>query len=350
MHSLLGIIFHSIGGVAAGSFYVPLTYIKKWAWETYWIINGVFAWVIAPILAVLLTTPEIGWIISSAPDGKVLLTYGMGLLWGMGGLSYGLGIRYLGLSLGNSVALGFCSAFGSLVPSIYYNVFPAEGKTSFTEMISQTGGQVVVLGILLCLMGIAIAGKAGRMKEMEQEAPESSKSTNEFNLKKGLIIAAFSGILSSFFSFGIETGKPLAQAALEAGFDPLYQNNISFMVILWGGFTTNFIWTAYLFIKNRTYKKSSDESTPILQNTILAASAGVIWYLQFFFYGMGESELGSGASSWILHMSVIILTGNLWGVYRKEWTNVGMKTKWVMAAGILAIVASIALVGLGNAL
>ena len=274
----------------------------------------------------------------------------MGLLWGAGGLFYGLGIRFLGMSLGSSVVLGFCAAFGALVPSIYYNFFPTEGKVSFSDMLSTVGGQLVLLGVFVCLLGITISGKAGIMKENELSENEKKESIAEFSLVKGLIIAVFSGILSAFFNFGIEAGKPLADAAVAAGFNPLYQNNVTFVVILWGGLSTNLIWTSVLSVKNKSYVDFVDTSTPIFKNILFSALAGSIWFLQFFFYGMGESKLGNGASSWILHMSTIILTANLWGIYRKEWKGVSPKTKYTFTIGVGIIVLSVILVGIGNSL
>ena len=254
------------------------------------------------------------------------------------------------MSLGNSVVLGFCAAFGALVPSIYYNIVPTEGKVSFTDMLGSTGGQIVLLGVLVCVFGIAVCGKAGMLKEKELSEEDKKKSVLEFNLVKGLIVAVFSGILSSFFNFGIEAGKPLADAAVEAGYDHLYSNNVTFVVILWGGLATNFIWTTILSLKNKSYTDFTNTSTPIRNNIMFSALAGTIWFLQFFFYGMGESKLGNGASSWILHMSTIILTANMWGIYRKEWKGVAPKTKWTITTGIAVILLSVVLVGIGNSL
>lgn len=350
MQAILGVLFHSLGGIASGSFYMPYNKVKGWAWESYWMVGGVFSWLILPPLAAWLTVPGFMDIIAAGTNDILTFTFLMGLLWGVGGLSYGLGIRYLGMSLGNSVVLGFCAAFGAVVPSIYYNFFPTEGKTSFAQMLTSQGGQVVLLGVLVCLFGIAICGNAGMRKESELSAEAKKKSIEEFDLVKGLTIGVLSGILSSFFSFGIEAGKPLADAAVAAGFEPLYQNNVTFVVILWGGLTTNFIWTTILSLRNKSYKNFSDKQTPISKNILFSALAGSIWYLQFFFYGMGESKLGNGASSWILHMSTIILTANLWGVYRKEWKGVSGKTKATIASGILVILLSVVLVGIGNSM
>ena len=350
MQALLGVIFHSLGGVAAGSFYMPYNKVKGWTWETYWMVGGVMSWLIVPPIAAWLTVPGFAEIIVASSNTILLITFVMGLLWGVGGLSYGLGVRYLGMSLGNSVVLGFCAAFGAVVPSIYYNIVPSEGKTSFTDMLGDSGGQVVLLGVAVCVLGIAICGKAGVLKEKELSEEEKKKSVSEFNLVKGLIVAVLSGVLSSFFSFGIEAGKPLADAAVEAGYDHLFANNVTFVVILWGGLATNLLWTTYLSIKNKSYKDFTNKSTPISKNIMFSALAGTIWFLQFFFYGMGESKLGNGASSWILHMSTIILTANLWGVYRKEWQGVAKKTKYTITSGILVILLSVVLVGIGNSI
>ena len=348
MHVILGIIYHTIGGVASGSFYMPFNKVKKWAWESYWIVGGIFSWLIVPPVAAYLTVPGFGKIIAGAAGSLLFFTFLMGLLWGIGGLTYGLGVRYLGMSLGNSVVLGFCAAFGAIVPSIYYSINPTQGKVSFVDMMAHGGGQLVLLGVVVCLTGIAICGRAGMKKEKELSIEVQKASIKEFSLVKGLVIAVLSGILSSFFNFGIEVGKPLAQAAVDAGFNPLFQNNVSYVVILWGGLTTNLIWTSILSIKNKTYGDFVNKSTPIARNIMFSAIAGTTWFLQFFFYGMGESKLGNGASSWILHMSTIILTANMWGIYRKEWHGVTRSTKLTITTGILVIIASVFLVGIGN--
>ena len=350
MGSLLGVLFHSIGGFASGSFYMPFNKVKGWAWETYWIVGGLFSWLIVPPIAAYLTVPGFMEIIRESSSQIVFITFLMGTLWGVGGLSYGLGVRYLGMSLGNSVVLGFTAAFGAIVPSIYYNFFPTEGKTSFSDMLDNPGGQLVLIGVVVCLAGIALSGKAGMMKEGELSVEEKKASIQEFDLKKGLIIAVLSGILSAFFNFGIEAGKPLAEAAVTAGFDPLYANNVTFVVILWGGLTTNLIWTTVLSLKNKSYKDFTNKSTPIFNNILFAGLAGTIWYLQFFFYGMGESLLGNGASSWILHMSTIILTANMWGIIRKEWKGVAAKTKWTITMGITVIILAVVIVGIGSSM
>jgi L-rhamnose-H+ transport protein len=350
MESLLGTLFHLVGGFASGSFYMPYKKVKAWAWESYWIVGGLFSWLIVPPLAAWLTLPGFSEIIRTASASTIQFTLLFGVLWGIGGLTYGLGVRYLGMSLGNSVVLGFCSAFGAIVPAIYYAIVPTEGKTSIVEMFTTTWGLVVLLGVVLCLLGIYICGRAGMLKEKDLNEEDKKKSVAEFNLTKGLMVAIASGILSSCFNFGIEAGKPMADAAVSMGLNPLYQNNVTYVVLLWGGLTTNFIWTMILNARNGTHKDYTNNKAPLFKNYIFSALAGTTWFLQFFFYGMGESKLGNGASSWILHMAFIILIANVWGIILKEWKGVSKKTKTTIILGITTIILSVLVVGYGNAI
>lgn len=350
MQVLFGVIFHFIGGFASGSFYMPFKRVKGWSWESYWIIGGLFSWLVVPPLAAWLTLPGFSDIITAAPFDTLRYTFTFGVLWGFGGLTYGLGVRYLGMSLGNSVVLGFCSAFGALVPSVYYNFFPAAGKTAFTELYSTPWGRIVLFGVVLCLLGIYICGKAGLMKESELSDVDKKRSVAEFSLMKGLLVAITSGILSSCFNFGIEAGKPMAETAVALGLNPLFQNNVTYVVLLWGGLLTNFLWCVLLNRRNHSFGDYINRETPLLRNYLFSAAAGTTWFLQFFFYGMGESKLGNGASSWILHMAFIILVANGWGISLREWSGVSKKTRTTITVGIITIILSVLVVGYGNSI
>lgn len=350
MGTILGVIFHFLGGFASGSFYMPFKKVRNWSWESYWIIGGLFSWLIVPPLAAWLTVPDFIGVIKETDSSTLGWTFFMGVLWGIGGLMYGLGVRYLGMSLGNSVILGFCAAFGALVPSIYYNFFPKEGKVTFSDMLHSHWGQMVLLGVVLCLLGIFICGRAGMRKEKELSEEQKKESVKEFSLVKGLIVATISGILSACFNFGIEAGKSMAPIAEQHGANPLFHNNVIYVVLLWGGLTTNFIWCMILNARNKTFGDYTNKKSPLLSNYTFAAIAGTTWFLQFFFYGMGESKLGNGASSWILHMAFIILVSNMWGVALKEWKGVSNRTVTTVAMGIVTIILSVILVGYGNSL
>ena len=357
MQIILGVIFHFIGGFASGSFYIPYKKVKGWHWESYWIIGGLFSWLIVPPLAAYLTIPGFGNIIGSTSGSILSLTYFFGLLWGIGGLTYGLGVRYLGVALGSSIILGLCSVFGALIPSVFYGFFPKAGKESFADMITSQWGRIVLLGVMVCIAGIAICGKAGVMKEKDLSIHRTVEENKEYKFGLGLFVSIVSGVLSACFAFGIDAGKDMANKAnaLWKSVHPaqgefLFQNNVTYVVILWGGLTTNFIWCMILNARNKTYGDYTNKNTPLLSNYLFSALAGLTWFLQFFFYGMGESKLGNGASSWILHMAFIILVANFWGIALKEWKGVSKKTFRTVIAGIATIILSVLIVGYGNSI
>jgi L-rhamnose-H+ transport protein len=358
MQILFGIFYHFIGGAASGSFYIPYKNVKGWSWESYWLAGGLFSWLIMPPLIAWITIPGFTDIIAQAPLRTLFWVFFWGVLWGMGGLMYGLGMRYLGMSLGNSVLLGFTSAFGSLAPAIYYDLAGVKGKTTFTGLLHTTGGQLVLLGVALCLTGIYLCGKAGYLKERELSAEKKKESVKEFNLKKGLIVCIVSGILSAGFNYGFEAGADLANRvngiwkAAHPGenINFLFRNNITYVVLLWGGLTTNLIWCMILNAKNKSFGDYSNTKTPLLKNYLFCALAGTTWFMQYLFYGMGESKLGNGASSWILHMAFIILTANLWGFALKEWNGVGKRTRQTILLGVAVIILAVIIVGYGNSL
>jgi L-rhamnose-H+ transport protein len=230
MGVILGVIFHFIGGFASGSFYMPYKKVRGWHWESFWIIGGLFSWLIVPPLAAYLTIPGFGSIISNASSTVLGATFLMGLLWGIGGLTYGLGVRYLGVSLGSSIILGLCSVFGAIIPSVYYYFNPTPGKDTIADLVSKPWGLWVLAGLLVCVIGIIICGKAGRMKDNDLEAQHAAVITDghgaskleaghidasgsEFKLVKGLIVAIISGVLSACFSFGIEAGTSMGIVA-----------------------------------------------------------------------------------------------------------------------------------------
>lgn len=354
MQIFLGIIYHFIGGAGAGSFYMPYTRVKKWAWESMWIIGGLFSWLIVPLLAAWITAPGFVDIISKTEFSTLGWTFLMGLLWGIGGLTYGLGVRYLGMSLGNTITLGLTAAFGALLPPIFYDLISASDKVTFSQMISSDWGRYILVGVLISLVGIVICGQAGMMKDKEiteeEKEREAKEGTGKFNVRLGLFVAIVSGLLSACFNYGIEAGAPMAKAAVEHGINPLFQNNVTYVILLWGGLTTNFIWCVFLNIKNKSYKDYSNRKSPLVANYLLSALAGTIWFLQYFFYGMGESKMGNGASSWIIHMSFIILIANLWGLILREWKGVSKKTLRTVITGIIIIIFAVVLVGYGNGL
>lgn len=361
MSALLGVIFHFIGGFASGSFYMPFKKVRGWKWESYWIVGGLFSWLIVPPLAAWLTIDGFAEIIRSTDASILGMTYLFGVLWGIGGLTYGLGVRYLGVSLGSSIILGLCMVFGAVIPAIWYDFSPVAGKDTMSAMLGSDWGLTILAGLLICIVGIGVSGRAGMMKERELSVagndPHGGSGETEYKFGLGMTVAIVSGVLSACFNFGLEAGQSMAttandlwKAAHPGEGEFLYRNNVIYVVLLWGGLTTNLVWCLILNARNKSFGDYTDAKTPLLRNYIFSALAGTTWFLQFFFYGMGESKLGNGPSSWILHMAFIILVANLWGLVLREWKGVGKKTINTIVAGILIIILSVLVVGYGNGL
>src|ERR1035441_2564187 len=206
----LGVFFHWLGGLASGSFYVPYRGVKRWAWETYWLVGGFFSWIIAPWLLALTMTRDLTRVLHEAPASSLFWAYVFGVLWGLGGLTFGLTMRYLGMSLGMAVALGYTAAFGTLMPPIFRGVFAS-------EVLGTRSGLVILGGVAVCLLGIAFAGAAGVSKEREMSTEQKRASIKEFDLKKGLLVATFSGVMSACFAYGLAAGDPIKAITIQHG-------------------------------------------------------------------------------------------------------------------------------------
>ena len=262
-----------------------------------------------------------------------------GALWGIGGLTFGLSIRYLGVALGQSIALGFCAAFGTLIPPII------AGENLFAS----SAGILTLIGVAICIAGIAIIGYAGSLKTKGLSEEEKKSAIKEFALKKGLLIAVLAGVMSASMNFGIEAATPIAEVAAQFGTNPLYVNNPSMIFILVGGFFTNVIYCVYLNIKNDTGKDYLSVSPGILLNNIFFTFlAGFLWFLQFHFFGMGKSQLPAEMNvfAWSILMAMNIALSNIWGIFLKEWKGASTKTMVILIVGIVVLILSTFVVSL----
>jgi len=253
MNPFLGVFFHWLGGLASGSFYVPYKGARKWSCETYWLVGGVFSWIVCPLLLASLLTEDVWGVLRQQTAGTLGWTYLFGALWGFGGLTFGLAMRYLGMSLGMGVALGYCAAFGTLLPPVFKLFFPTiPVAESIAEIAATTSGKITLLGFFVCLVGIGVAAYAGLTKEREMPESEKRKAIAEFNYAKGILVATFSGIMSACFSFALTAGAPIGLASAAAGTSTLWTGLPKLVVVLLGGFTTNFVWCVMLNFKNHT--------------------------------------------------------------------------------------------------
>ena len=344
MNPFTGILLIALGSIGAASFYVPFKKVKSWAWESYWLSQGVAAWIIAPWLLAWLAIPDGNLInlLSEAPVDAKLWAMFFGALWGIGGLTFGLSIRYLGVALGQSIALGFCAAFGTLIPPI------VAGGDLFTTR----AGILTIIGVVICIAGIATIGFAGSLKNKGLSEEERLKAVKEFALKKGLIIAIFAGIMSACFSFGLEFGKPIGDLAIgdKYGTDPLFHDNPVLIYILLGGFITNLVYCLYLNLKNGTIRDYVSGGSGLLLNNILFTFlAGFLWFMQFQFFGMGKSRLPESMIpfAWSILMALNIAFSNIWGLILNEWKGVSRKTIVVLVTGIIILILSTFIVKLG---
>ncbi|MGA2673571.1 MAG: L-rhamnose/proton symporter RhaT [Terracidiphilus sp.] len=338
---LAGIGWHMVGAASAASFYAPIEKVKKWSWETTWAVAGFFSWILLPISVSLFLLPDFRAFYGSM-DGHVLLKAALfGAMWGVGNVSYGLTMRHLGMSLGIGVAIGVTLVVGTLTPPLLHG--------QFALLFLTKSGLLTMAGVLVALIGVAVVSYAGHQKEIQLRG-----EPREFNLKLGLLLAVLCGIFSSGMAFAISAAEPMKAAALHLGVNPLYAALPSYVFIMGGGAVVNL---TYCFVRLASKKEISlradlAQTRPtLLKNASLAATGGVMWYLQFFFYAWGAANIPQHLAyvNWMLHMSGYVLCGGLVGLALGEWAGVGSRPIRLLWAGMLVIIAAANLVGLGMA-
>lgn len=336
-----GIGWHMVGAAAAASFYAPIEKVRKWSWETTWAVAGIFSWVLLPIIVSVILLPSFFGFYGGISNDVLAKTFLFGCMWGIGNVNYGLTMRYLGMSLGIGVAIGVTLVVGTIVPPI------AHGQ--FVTLFTSRSGLFTIAGIIVALIGIAIVSWAGHQKEKIMGV-----QAEEFDVRKGLVLAVLCGIFSSGMSFAIDAARPMAVAAMHAGVKPLYSALPSYVIIMGGGALINF---AYCFIrlayrKDLSLRRDLSQSRPTLaKNSSMAAAGGIMWYLQFFFYAWGAANIPAHLSfvNWMLHMSLYVLFGGLVGLSLGEWKQAKGRPVRLLWAGMIVIIIAANLVGLGTA-
>ena len=338
---LLGIMWHLVGAASAACFYAPLKKVKNWSWETMWSVGGIMSWLILPWLVSAILLPQFWQYYASFDFATLMPVFLFGAMWGIGNINYGLTMRYLGMSMGIGIAIGITLVVGTLMTPLL------QGR--FVELFSSSGGRLTLLGVLVALIGVAVVARAGLLKERAMGI-----QAEEFNLRKGLVLAVVCGIFSAGMSFAMDAAKPMHEAAAALGIDPLYVALPSYVVIMGGGALVNL---AYCFIRlatkpNLSIKADFSVAKPLLiANVLFALLGGTMWYLQFFFYAWGHANIPTQYDyiSWMLHMSFYVLCGGIVGLVLKEWKSAGRRPVGVLSIGCLVIILAANIVGLGMA-
>ena len=337
MNTILGLLIIAIGSLGQSSSYVPIKKVRNWSWESFWIVQGLFAWLIFPLLGALMAVPSgvsLPEVLSAAGTGT-LGSIGYGVLWGIGGLTFGLSMRFLGVALGQSLALGTCSAFGTLIPAIL------KGDSLF-----EGNGLILLIGVSIAIAGIAVIGYAGSLKSQNMSEEEKKKAVQDFALKKGILIALLAGVMSACFNLGLEAGAPIKDRILSLGGSDLLALNPVILLVTLGGFLTNAVYCIFQNYKNNTFTDYTASSGSVWANNLMfCALAGLLWYSQFFGLGVGQSFFEPGsvimAFSWSILMSLNVLFSNMWGILLKEWKGAGQKTMLALVFGLLLLIVSI---------
>lgn len=336
MNTFIGLSIIAIGAFCQSSSYVPINKIKKWSWESYWLIQGVFAWLIFPFLGALLAVPEghsLFELYSAAPK-ETLLTIFFGVLWGVGGLTFGLSMRYLGVALGQSIALGTCAALGTIMGPVLLHAFFPE----LNALSSLTSS--VIIGVVVTLIGIAIIGLAGGMKSASLPEEEKKKSVKDFNFPKGILIALLAGFMSGCFNVGLEFGKELNFGELT---HPMFRTLPATFLVTLGGFITNATYCLYQNARNKTFVDYKDGKL-WASNIFCCILAGLLWYSQFFGLSLGRSFFEPNSSmntlAFCILMALNVTFSNVWGIILKEWKGCSRKTILVLITGIVVLIFS----------
>ena len=337
MEIVLGLLIIAIGAFCQSSCYVPINKIKSWSWESYWLVQGIFAWLLFPLLGALLAVPSGHSLCELFTGGhafSVCMTVLFGVLWGIGGLTFGLSMRYLGVALGQSIALGTCAALGTVMGPVLLNVF-------FPEMGAlHSLTAAVLVGVAVTLVGIAIIGVAGSMKAATLSEEEKKKAVKDFNFPKGIVIALLSGLMSGCFNVGLEFGKDINFGSLTPD---MYKTLPATLLVTLGGFVTNAVYCFWQNQKNHTwgdYRKGSVWGG----NLLFCALAGALWYSQFFGLSLGKGFLVSSpvlsTLAFCILMALNVVFSNVWGIILKEWRGCSAKTVAVLVVGIAVLIVS----------
>ena len=335
MDIFIGLLIIAVGSFGQSSSYVPINRVRGWSWENFWLVQGIFAWLVFPFLGAMAAIPEGSSLFALLGEGGALKAVVYGALWGIGGLTFGLSMRYLGVALGQSISLGTCSAFGTLLPALFAGTDLLHGA-----------GLILLIGVCVTLAGIAVIGYAGSLRSRSMTDDEKRAAIRDFALTKGLLVALLAGVMSACFALGLDAGTPIREAAAAQGVDPLYAGLPVILLVTVGGFVTNAAYCVFQNVRNRTAGEYLRvKGATLVNNLFFCALAGLLWYSQFFGLEAGKSFLAGSpvlvAFSWSILMSLNVIFSNLWGILLKEWRGASLRTLATLAAGLVLLLFSI---------
>ncbi len=341
---IIGTGLHAVGGISASTCYIPFNKTKKWSWESYWLVQAAFAWMIMPLLIGFFTVPQLFEVLRNSPTEALVIPFILGAVYGFGGMSFGYAIRHIGFSLTYTISIGISAVLGTITPLIL--------NGTLVEHFQKPGGLIVLGGMGLSMLGVALCGSAGYKKEKDIKSIHGEKRGIHFNMKKGLTLTLIAGLLSAVFGISLEYGQPISDVAAEYGAGN-FEGNAKLIVSTAGCFFTNLIWFVIMGFKQGTIKeivKTGDIGRKsFLSNYLLAAFGGSLWYLQFFFYGLGHVRMGDFMfASWVIHMSMLIFFSYIIGLILKEWKNVKRKTYARLIIALLILITSFVVMTYGS--
>jgi L-rhamnose-H+ transport protein len=343
MEVLTGVMFHAVGASSAALCYTPQKKVRGWSWQTYWLAQALVCWLLMPVIVAWLTIPQLSAVIKEAPIAVLWKTFLLGMAYGVGGTAFGMAIRYVGFSLTYAISVGISCVLGTLIPPLVHGELAA--------VFEKTGAGWVLTGIVLGALGIAICGVAGRGKEKDLE--QAHAVNKGFSLAKGLPLCLLAGILSAVYGFSLDQGKPIADIAAKYGAGN-YQGNVVYIFSNSGAFLTTLLYCLYLHSKQKTFGEYraapvQGASSPLFANFALAALTGILWYGQFFFYGLGHVRMGNYKfSSWAIHMIMLVLFSSIAGLLLKEWNTSSRATKTKLAIALIVLTVAVVVLTYGN--
>jgi len=340
---ITGILLIGAGAFSSGSFAVPFGKIKGWSWETYWMIFSIGAYILFPLVACLIFTPDFISVIGKTDSKTLAVVFFLGAVYGVGNLSFGLALRYLGLSLGYALSLGLMLAIGTLIPPML------DGRLII--ILQKEGGILLIYGVITACFGIALSAWSGILKDKQVSDAAKKRSVGEFSLLKGILAAALVGVTGSAMSLGFERGLPITEIAAAQGVDALFTMMPLLVVLFSGTFVTTIIWCGFLGLRNKSLSNyiKAENGSLFVKNYLFGLMAGLLWFSQFILYGMGKSKMGPFTfTSWGILMALTIVFATVWGLIRGEWKGTSNKTWLLMVLSLVIIIISSFMIGISG--